>query len=192
VVADGFVGNIVLKTAESLGYAMKDILKSGLTANPLRKFGALLARGGQASVVEPMITGRFIEVAVLGNVPARCLPPVEVLPGGKDRAAPAVLDAGLGAATRAAALAACRDYAVIVMCIKAGQPVVLEVETAGVLAGQGLRTGSCGSGADFRRSGQPHVEVARPLPSGAGADERHRSAGTRHRRWQQRRQLLAR
>lgn len=46
VVADGFVGNIVLKTAESLGYAIKDILKAGLTANPLRKFGAMLARGG--------------------------------------------------------------------------------------------------------------------------------------------------
>ena len=46
VVADGFVGNIVLKTAESLGYAMKDILKAGLTATPLRKLGAWIARDG--------------------------------------------------------------------------------------------------------------------------------------------------
>ena len=46
VVCDGFVGNIVLKTAESLGYAMKDILKAGLTASPIRKLGAWLARGG--------------------------------------------------------------------------------------------------------------------------------------------------
>ncbi len=46
VVCDGFVGNIVLKTAESLGYAMKDILKAGLTASPVRKLGAWIARGG--------------------------------------------------------------------------------------------------------------------------------------------------
>ncbi len=46
VVCDGFVGNIVLKTAESLGYAMKDILKAGLTASPARKLGAWIAREG--------------------------------------------------------------------------------------------------------------------------------------------------
>ena len=34
VVADGFVGNIVLKTAESLGYTMMHLLKSELTATP--------------------------------------------------------------------------------------------------------------------------------------------------------------
>jgi glycerol-3-phosphate acyltransferase PlsX len=46
VLCAGFVGNIVLKTAESLGYAMKDILKAGLTASPVRKLGAWIARGG--------------------------------------------------------------------------------------------------------------------------------------------------
>ena len=46
VVCDGFVGNIVLKTAESLGYAMKDILKAGLTSSPITKLGAWIARGG--------------------------------------------------------------------------------------------------------------------------------------------------
>ncbi len=45
VVADGFTGNVVLKTAESLGYAMMHLLKNELTANPLRKFGATLSRG---------------------------------------------------------------------------------------------------------------------------------------------------
>ena len=32
VVADGFIGNVVLKTAESLGYAMMQMLKRELTA----------------------------------------------------------------------------------------------------------------------------------------------------------------
>ena len=46
VVADGFVGNIVLKTAEGLGKTILQVLKSELTATPIRKFGALLAKKG--------------------------------------------------------------------------------------------------------------------------------------------------
>jgi glycerol-3-phosphate acyltransferase PlsX len=46
VVTDGFVGNIVLKTCEGLGKTILQILKSELTATPIRKFGSLLARGG--------------------------------------------------------------------------------------------------------------------------------------------------
>jgi phosphate acyltransferase len=44
VVCDGFVGNIVLKTCESLALAMFTLLKDELTANPRRKLGALLAQ----------------------------------------------------------------------------------------------------------------------------------------------------
>lgn len=44
VVCDGFVGNIVLKTCESLARGMFAMLKRELTANPKRKLGALLAR----------------------------------------------------------------------------------------------------------------------------------------------------
>ncbi|MGA2863942.1 MAG: phosphate acyltransferase PlsX [Verrucomicrobiota bacterium] len=44
VVCDGFVGNIVLKTCESLALAMYSLLKRELRANPRRKLGALLAR----------------------------------------------------------------------------------------------------------------------------------------------------
>ena len=44
VVCDGFVGNIVLKTCESFGKGMMGWLKSELTQNVTRKFGALLAR----------------------------------------------------------------------------------------------------------------------------------------------------
>jgi phosphate acyltransferase len=45
VVTDGFVGNIVLKTCESMGKAILTTLKDGLTATPVRKFGAWLSRG---------------------------------------------------------------------------------------------------------------------------------------------------
>jgi glycerol-3-phosphate acyltransferase PlsX len=44
VVTDGFLGNIVLKTSESMGSAMGRLLKRELTASPMRKLGALLAK----------------------------------------------------------------------------------------------------------------------------------------------------
>ncbi len=45
VICDGFVGNIVLKTCESLATAMFTLLKRELTANLLRKTGAMLSKG---------------------------------------------------------------------------------------------------------------------------------------------------
>lgn len=45
VVCDGFVGNIVLKSCESLAIGIFRWLKKELTQNPLRLLGALLARG---------------------------------------------------------------------------------------------------------------------------------------------------
>jgi len=44
VVCDGFVGNIVLKTCESLAMALFSMLRTELTANPRRQLGALLAQ----------------------------------------------------------------------------------------------------------------------------------------------------
>jgi glycerol-3-phosphate acyltransferase PlsX len=44
VVCDGFVGNIVLKTCESLALAMFAMLKRELTTSARRKLGALLAK----------------------------------------------------------------------------------------------------------------------------------------------------
>ena len=44
VVTDGFTGNIVLKSIESLGKAVLGLLKQELTATPVRKMGAWLAR----------------------------------------------------------------------------------------------------------------------------------------------------
>ncbi len=46
VVSDGFVGNIVLKTSESVAHLVSRWLKQELTRNPLRMLGAWLCRGG--------------------------------------------------------------------------------------------------------------------------------------------------
>jgi glycerol-3-phosphate acyltransferase PlsX len=54
VVCDGFVGNIVLKTCESLALAMFSMLKHELTANPKRKLGALLARNAFRAIRKRM------------------------------------------------------------------------------------------------------------------------------------------
>ncbi|HEU5161879.1 MAG TPA: phosphate--acyl-ACP acyltransferase, partial [Thermoanaerobaculia bacterium] len=45
IVCDGFIGNVVVKAAEALAELMAKRLKSGLTANPLRRTGAFLAQG---------------------------------------------------------------------------------------------------------------------------------------------------
>jgi glycerol-3-phosphate acyltransferase PlsX len=45
VVCDGFIGNIVLKTCESLAHGMFSWLKRELTSTPVRKLGALMAKG---------------------------------------------------------------------------------------------------------------------------------------------------
>jgi len=45
VVCDGFVGNVILKTSESVGHAMSTWIKQEFTQNPIRILGALLLRG---------------------------------------------------------------------------------------------------------------------------------------------------
>jgi glycerol-3-phosphate acyltransferase PlsX len=60
VVCDGFVGNIVLKTAESLATALFSMLKSELTANPRRQLGALLAQNAFRAIrrrMDPEVYG---------------------------------------------------------------------------------------------------------------------------------------
>jgi len=54
VVCDGFVGNIVLKTAESLATALFSMLKRELTANPRRQLGALLAQNAFRNIRKRM------------------------------------------------------------------------------------------------------------------------------------------
>src|SRR3989454_10153839 len=54
VVCDGFVGNIVLKTCESLVVGMFSMLKNELTASPRRQLGALLAKNAFRAVKRRM------------------------------------------------------------------------------------------------------------------------------------------
>jgi glycerol-3-phosphate acyltransferase PlsX len=60
VVCDGFVGNIVLKTAESLALAMFSMLKRELTKNTKRQIGAFLAKEAFRSIrrrMDPEVYG---------------------------------------------------------------------------------------------------------------------------------------
>ena len=65
-VCDGFVGNIVLKTSESLGKAVGSMLKEELKANPLRLLGALLAKGGLDRIKERMNPETYGGAPLLG------------------------------------------------------------------------------------------------------------------------------
>src|SRR5205823_3612050 len=53
-VTDGFVGNIVLKTCESMGKGMLRMVKRELAANPIRKLGAALARNAFRTIKQRM------------------------------------------------------------------------------------------------------------------------------------------
>ena len=71
VVADGFTGKVVLKTAESLVSAMMQMLKTELVANPLRKFGALLSQGAFRSLkrrLDPEVYGGAVLLGLNGSV----------------------------------------------------------------------------------------------------------------------------
>ncbi len=60
VVCDGFVGNIVLKSCESLALAMFSMLKHELTANARRQLGALLAQNAFRAIrrrMDPEVYG---------------------------------------------------------------------------------------------------------------------------------------
>ena len=60
VVCDGFVGNIVLKTCESLAVAMFSMLKTELTASARRQLGALLAQNAFRAIrrrLDPEVHG---------------------------------------------------------------------------------------------------------------------------------------
>jgi glycerol-3-phosphate acyltransferase PlsX len=54
VVTDGFVGNILLKSVEGMGKAIVRLLRRELTANPLRHFGATLAKGALQNIKRRM------------------------------------------------------------------------------------------------------------------------------------------
>lgn len=71
VVADGFVGNAVLKTSESLSRAMLHLLRAEFTAHPLRRLGAWLLRGALRALkhrVDPEVYGGAVILGLNGNV----------------------------------------------------------------------------------------------------------------------------
>lgn len=71
VVCDGFVGNIVLKTCESLASNLFRWLKNELTKNPKRQLGALLAKGAFRAIrqrTDPESHGGAPLLGVNGNV----------------------------------------------------------------------------------------------------------------------------
>ncbi|MBL9139170.1 MAG: phosphate acyltransferase PlsX [Verrucomicrobiales bacterium] len=66
VVCDGFVGNITLKTSESLAKGMFRLLKRELTATPLRRLGAWLSRGAFQSIKRRMDPDMYGSAPLLG------------------------------------------------------------------------------------------------------------------------------
>ena len=66
VVTDGFLGNIVLKTCESMGSAMGRLLKRELTATPVRKVGAALAKSAFLALKNRMDPDAYGGAPLLG------------------------------------------------------------------------------------------------------------------------------
>jgi len=66
VVTDGFIGNIILKSVESMGKAIIGLLRRELMATPLRKAGAVLAQGALKSIKRRMDPEAYGGAPLLG------------------------------------------------------------------------------------------------------------------------------
>jgi glycerol-3-phosphate acyltransferase PlsX len=66
VVCDGFVGNIMIKSWESLVRFFSDVLRTELQANPLRAAGALLSRGAFRALRDRISPDRYSGAPLLG------------------------------------------------------------------------------------------------------------------------------
>jgi glycerol-3-phosphate acyltransferase PlsX len=66
VVCDGFVGNILLKSWESLSQFFRDILREEMAANPLRMAGAYLAQGAFGALRSRINPERYGGAPLLG------------------------------------------------------------------------------------------------------------------------------
>jgi glycerol-3-phosphate acyltransferase PlsX len=66
VVCDGFVGNIMLKSWESLVKFFTTMLKEELTANPMRSAGAILSKGAFSALKERVNPERYGGAPLLG------------------------------------------------------------------------------------------------------------------------------
>lgn len=66
VVCDGFVGNILIKTCESLFHMLKDLFKEELTASPIRKLGAALSIQAFRAIKHKFNPDRYGAAPLLG------------------------------------------------------------------------------------------------------------------------------
>jgi glycerol-3-phosphate acyltransferase PlsX len=66
VVCDGFVGNIMIKSWESLVRFFSDVLRTELKANPMRAAGALLSRGAFRALRDRISPERYSGAPLLG------------------------------------------------------------------------------------------------------------------------------
>ncbi len=66
IVMDGFVGNIVLKASESLAAQLMELVKGELMRTPIRKAGALLARGAFRDVKKRIDPAEYGGAPLLG------------------------------------------------------------------------------------------------------------------------------
>ena len=66
VVCDGFVGNVILKTAESVAHAIGSWLKQEFKANPIRIFGAIFLRGAFRSLKSKLDPSAYGGAPLLG------------------------------------------------------------------------------------------------------------------------------
>lgn len=66
VVCDGFVGNVVLKTCESLVGAISKVLRTNLSKNVVRKFGYVLSKGAYTELRQACDHAEFGGAPLLG------------------------------------------------------------------------------------------------------------------------------
>ena len=66
IVCDGFVGNVVLKSCESLFHVIGKHLKKEITATPVRKLGGLLAKGAFQSLKDHFSPSEYGAAPFLG------------------------------------------------------------------------------------------------------------------------------
>jgi glycerol-3-phosphate acyltransferase PlsX len=66
VVCDGFVGNVVLKTCESLFHMLQGFLKEELLKDPIRKGGAFLAQGAFKAMKAQLNPDHYAGAPLLG------------------------------------------------------------------------------------------------------------------------------
>lgn len=126
----------------------------------------MVLRRDREAVVEPYVSGREIQVALIGNDPVECLPLVEV--GSQEKACPAAVDAELARRIREAAVAAfeacgCRDFAVVNLRVSgSGRLQVVEIgETDGLEIGGTLELAGEAAGLGFRELLERIIDVAR-------------------------------